>query len=430
MPPVIYVCLNLGLNTHLILNALGYEKLGETVIHCLKVCTFKINWEQGVELVAIAAAAVTSENEFEKNYTTEYAENRSFGFRGGIKEVIPCCEFFKEKTLWKMKIVLKNNSYILQLGNWTQTIYEPSDSDLPFKIIIEITPKSIQWDKIEDEDEDEDEEESYIYVQCAVHEGNSISSIIRFRCQARIWVARMKSELKSSEYSLYYSRGKSKDGFEELSLVDMDSLSGISASWKTIRISSARYVLDQCTSDSIADNEWVTIDCLANLQFRVFKKPNALQATLAYGEESLVKSFRAPLTPKGEAVRKDLLAFVRNCAESFRSSSTFFSPITSISQSSGTGKSRIAVELFRDLPGLYFVFRPPGSTGYPKQSSWAKDLQNHTFKLFDSGIFDHHVINCKKALIAYSLAVLDMLTAEINKLQEGDRKSLKCFFFY
>ncbi len=74
------------------------------------------------------------------------------------------------------------------------------------------------------------------------------------------------------------------------------------------------------------------------------------------------------------------------------------------------------------------MFRRPTSTGYPRPSTWANHLEENTFRMRESSDFMYNfgenVSNCIKHLSVYILAVIDMLTAEINKLPDNQRKSI------
>ncbi len=88
--------------------------------------------------------------------------------------------------------------------------------------------------------------------------------------------------------------------------------------------------------------------------------------------EALENSFIGDLTPKGRAALASLRAYIVNIRKP--SSGRLYSPIASVAQSSGMGKSKLAYELLRQMPGIYHVFRAEGSSGYPKMNEWSKTL--------------------------------------------------------
>ncbi len=89
-------------------------------------------------------------------------------------------------------------------------------------------------------------------------------------------------------------------------------------------------------------------------------------------------SFRNPLTPKGEASLASLHKFVREMTNCWNLD-TYYAPMTSIAQSSGLGKSKLAYELLNRLPGIYFVFRGDGDDGYPLMNQWSEKMMKSMF---------------------------------------------------
>ena len=76
-------------------------------------------------------------------------------------------------------------------------------------------------------------------------------------------------------------------------------------------------------------------------------------------------------------LEKQLLALHKMYIDSAR----IYAPFTSLIQSSGTGKSKLCVEILSNYPGIYSVFRKQGeSTGIPSAASWMKDMFNYVIK--------------------------------------------------
>ena len=95
----------------------------------------------------------------------------------------------------------------------------------------------------------------------------------------------------------------------------------------------------------------------------------------------LYESFKANLTSVGTMqkaiLEKQLLASHKMYIDCAR----IYAPFTSLIQSSGTGKSKLCVEILSNYPGIYSVFRKQGeSTGIPNEASWMKDMFNYVIK--------------------------------------------------
>ncbi len=93
-------------------------------------------------------------------------------------------------------------------------------------------------------------------------------------------------------------------------------------------------------------------------------------------EKAVYESFFSPLTPMGLLALHSLRSFIRNCN---KKDSDIYSPVTSVAQSSGTGKSRLAMELLKSTPGIYFVFRESEKSGYPNMNDWSDCLKRNIF---------------------------------------------------
>lgn len=63
----------------------------------------------------------------------------------------------------------------------------------------------------------------------------------------------------------------------------------------------------------------------------------------------------------------------------FTDNKSFYAPLTSLIQSSGSGKTRICLELLKTHPGLYMVFRKPTDSGIPAQHPWMESFIKFVF---------------------------------------------------
>lgn len=114
-----------------------------------------------------------------------------------------------------------------------------------------------------------------------------------------------------------------------------------------------------------------------NIKNFMFFKAHVKQAP-TFG---LYESFKATLTSVGikqkAILEKQLLASHKMYIDSAR----IYAPFTSLVQSSGSGKSKLCVEILFNYPGIYSVFRKKGeSTGIPNEASWMKDMFNYVIK--------------------------------------------------
>lgn len=101
------------------------------------------------------------------------------------------------------------------------------------------------------------------------------------------------------------------------------------------------------------------------------KKPEVFDSPEV--QAALEKSFSRNLSSVGQKVLCDLeLTLLQRCGNGKWDS--YLAPMVSLCQSSGSGKSKISVELLKRRPGYYIVFREDGQTGYPKANANSKIL--------------------------------------------------------
>jgi hypothetical protein len=119
-----------------------------------------------------------------------------------------------------------------------------------------------------------------------------------------------------------------------------------------------------------------TIKTKTFMKFKVIPlpKPNRDPAD-SENYEKLKNSFEHELTAVGKMA---LSRLKKNLSISYSSWKTNFTnyaaPLVSFCQSSGSGKSKLSVEMLKLYPGFYFVFREPDQTGYPRANSFSNQI--------------------------------------------------------
>ncbi len=337
------IALSIGLDSYLIASLNSEANLGKQIVDYFEASGLTITWKLGVSIVICCSSDLESNSITVKTYRRPGGNTFKITFYGeDVKYVnrnAALGDFCDEESVANLELLLEDNSYCLK---WKQAKVAVEFND-EARVLVQITPKSIKWKEIKDGDDET------AAIQCAVHSGSTISEIVRLCCYGNSWVEDLRANLAISEYTLYFSRGMNESGIEEFSIVDMSSLDYANNESLTFRVSAARFQLNACSSNKEVD-EFEKVKCLVNMQFHAFKneKPPEFHLDMNTSVETLQKSFEARLTSKGEAVRERLLNFVKSCSGlCCDDNESIFAPITSICQSSGTGKSRMAVELSR-----------------------------------------------------------------------------------
>ena len=93
----------------------------------------------------------------------------------------------------------------------------------------------------------------------------------------------------------------------------------------------------------------------------------------------LYQSFKALLTVVGRYQGRILEDQLIQYSRLVQTEENFYAPFTSIVQSSGSGKSKLCIELLQKYPGMFLVFRKPGENGIPNQSKWMEAFSNFIF---------------------------------------------------
>lgn len=100
------------------------------------------------------------------------------------------------------------------------------------------------------------------------------------------------------------------------------------------------------------------------------------QNTESLPEESVVKSFKSVLIGPGSEEKQRLANYVQCCSDIFKGNDGhFYARIINVCQSSGSGKSKLAVELMDDFPSCYAVLRESKDTGYPQTNAFSQSFR-------------------------------------------------------
>ncbi len=170
--------------------------------------------------------------------------------------------------------------------------------------------------------------------------------------------------------------------------------------------------------DSLNQNYYffgVINEAVVPLQITFFMSLSPVQTVLSRVEnyssrfkptKVLQKSFSHSLSTAGQTASDRLKT---NILIRFRELNTNesedFAPVASWSQGSGSGKSKLSVELITDGHGFYIVLRNEGSTGYPENNDLLQEFIMPTRSpdsLVNMTNFDYR--NCNTAKILFLLA--------------------------
>jgi hypothetical protein len=74
----------------------------------------------------------------------------------------------------------------------------------------------------------------------------------------------------------------------------------------------------------------------------------------------------------------------------------YIAPIVSLCQSSGSGKTKMSIELIKRNPGFYLVFRQAEQTGYPRTNPLSRELYSiiSAYNDSSSSLMDNYYMNC------------------------------------
>jgi hypothetical protein len=159
------------------------------------------------------------------------------------------------------------------------------------------------------------------------------------------------------------------------------------------------------------EEEEVSIPALTFMRFIVINLPTKLDPiddkivlpllTASFGHELSEIGIRTLIRVERELLQR----FNRNWIEN---SLTCLAPLVSLCQSSGAGKSKIALELIKRNLGFYIVFRSSNQTGYPRKNI----ISNHLRQLISSyndgveGLGSKHYQSCTVGNILNFIASL------------------------
>ena len=131
----------------------------------------------------------------------------------------------------------------------------------------------------------------------------------------------------------------------------------------------------------VESNEY--IPCKTFMIFSVEKIP--VDECLAVHKPKVRTAFRHNLTKSGIESRDFLKSSLLERYSAWKTpSSTVVAPIVSLCQSSGVGKSKLSIELLKENPGFYVVFRDEEQSGYPQKNSITDNLKNLISQYQDS----------------------------------------------
>jgi hypothetical protein len=114
------------------------------------------------------------------------------------------------------------------------------------------------------------------------------------------------------------------------------------------------------------DGTDITINYRTFMHF-IFKKEFHL--------DSVKKSLQARLTKTGKDEFSFLESHLTNVYQVLNKKKFFYANFISLIQSSGSGKSKLCLELLLHHPGLFFVFRKPNDNGIPEMMNWMKNFK-------------------------------------------------------
>jgi hypothetical protein len=91
------------------------------------------------------------------------------------------------------------------------------------------------------------------------------------------------------------------------------------------------------------------------------------------------EALNSDLTAVGRRQKDLLVKQIEKLHEMCQKNSSFYAPFTSLVQSSGSGKSKICLEVLREHFGVYLVFRKTTDSGIPQKTTWSDSFVNFVF---------------------------------------------------
>ncbi len=165
------------------------------------------------------------------------------------------------------------------------------------------------------------------------------------------------------------------------------------------------------------ENFNLEVECLKGMKMKI---------TLVRELGPLYDSLNVDLTIPGTLQLKFLHDHLKNLSSIYRSDQKYYAAFSGLIQSSGFGKTKLCLDLLKDHPGIYFVFRKDGQTGVPRMAKWmtqfldyvkgaeVDDLAEDSACANDStpGRF---LIALKIVLETYKSFIVERITANVDK---------------
>jgi hypothetical protein len=158
---------------------------------------------------------------------------------------------------------------------------------------------------------------------------------------------------------------------------------------------------------------------------KTFLTSKARDPSLIFSVDILEKSFSHKLSAFGQANLNWLkINILQRYSEWSHPQTTINAPICSLSQGSGTGKSKLAVEAIKSGPGFYIVLRPDTNranpqTGYPSNNELSEELKK-LVKKFDPYIdlreYPYHLCGIGNILMFFAQIITNYLRKWHNLL--------------
>lgn len=174
---------------------------------------------------------------------------------------------------------------------------------------------------------------------------------------------------------------------------------------------------DSANICEFVSREFIAVKTCMHFEFVPFAEGTENAAPLKKYVDS---SFKHDLTIIGKRSLNILKQELNSRAKEWHETTTqLIAPVVSLCQSSGTGKSKLAIELLKSNPGFYIVFREKGQTGNPRQNELSKLLYQLVLN-FSDDISAQNMSSCTNSSIGKILIFFaKLLTAYVSEIAKN-----------
>lgn len=167
------------------------------------------------------------------------------------------------------------------------------------------------------------------------------------------------------------------------------------------------------------DGHEMRIPCQNFMTFFLSEKP----VQIVEADPSIKASFFSNLKGEGAEEVDRLADYIKSLDNIYsQAKKEFYAPVLNICQSSGSGKSKVALELMAKFPSIYVVFRGTRDSGYPRSSSLSQLFLLSNFGTSTLNDSESTHIFAKTTIVGLYLILLRSILREYITFLETHRK--------